>query len=201
MGFEENTHFFNGWKLHTNFYRDYIYSLNWQEFEENSAGIMKTERWDLRASEMAKLIPPDVKAIMDLGCGSGFLRKYLDSSVKYYGVDYCKRDEETIVCDLNTEEIPAIKVDAYYMAGLLPYIVDIPKFLSKLEECKYIVISQCGYERYIRLDGKIDSAPSTSFISTADLVNLMAHKGFYLREMNWMPFVNDDTYFLFQKMK
>ena len=44
MGFEENTHFFNGWKLHTNFYRDYIYSLNWQEFEENSAGIMKTER-------------------------------------------------------------------------------------------------------------------------------------------------------------
>lgn len=34
-------------------------------------------------------------------------------------IGYCERNKETIICDINKEKLPDIKVDLYYMAGLL----------------------------------------------------------------------------------
>ena len=45
-------------------------------------------------------------------------------------IDYCERNKETIICDINKEKLPDIKVDLYYMAGIIDYVTDIPILLS-----------------------------------------------------------------------
>ncbi|MCC2119090.1 RRP8 family class I SAM-dependent methyltransferase [Waltera acetigignens] len=190
-GLIENIHFFNGWKLDSNFYHEVYADKGWQEFEQSDTNALKRQRqgWKDRARAMSQLIPEDVKVLMDIGCGEELLKEFLCKDIKYYGLDYCERNKETIICDINKEKLPDIKVDLYYMAGIIDYVTDIPNFIKQLSRAKYVVMSKTRNERFIRLDDKVmDSGYMNYGISSyycSNLITDMFEIGFVCRKMQW----------------
>lgn len=203
-GLIENIHFFNGWKLDSNFYHEVYADKGWQEFEQSDTNALKRQRqgWKDRARAMSQLIPEDVKVLMDIGCGEELLKEFLCKDIKYYGLDYCERNKETIICDINKEKLPDIKVDLYYMAGIIDYVIDIPNFIKKLSRAKYVVMSKTRNERFIRLDDKVmDSGYMNYGISSyycSNLITDMFEIGFVCRKMQWNYKQRDEYYFLFE---
>lgn len=202
-GLIENIHFFNGWKLDSNFYHEVYADKGWQEFEQSDTNALKRQRqgWKDRARAMSQLIPEDVKVLMDIGCGEELLKEFLCKDIKYYGLDYCERNKETIICDINKEKLPDIKVDLYYMAGIIDY-VDIPNFIKQLSRAKYVVMSKTRNERFIRLDDKVmDSGYMNYGISSyycSNLITDMFEIGFVCRKMQWNYKQRDEYCFLFE---
>lgn len=88
MGFIENEHFFNGWKLHINYYKKIDELISWEDDEKSKQDVFCNTAWEKRAEFMASMIPSDVKSIMDIGCGDKKLKKYLNQDIKYYGLDF-----------------------------------------------------------------------------------------------------------------
>lgn len=203
-GLIENIHFFNGWKLNSNFYHEVYADKGWQEFEQSDTNALKRQRqgWKDRARAMSQLIPEDVKVLMDIGCGEELLKEFLCKDIKYYGLDYCERNKETIICDINKEKLPDIKVDLYYMAGIIDYVIDIPNFIKQLSRAKYVVMSKTRNERFIRLDDKVmDSGYMNYGISSyycSNLITDMFEIGFVCRKMQWNYKQRDEYYFLFE---
>lgn len=203
-GLIENIHFFNGWKLDSNFYHEVYADKGWQEFEQSDTNALKRQRqgWKDRARAMSQLIPEDVKVLMDIGCGEELLKEFLCKDIKYYGLDYCERNKETIICDINKEKLPDIKVDLYYRAGIIDYVIDIPNFIKQLSRAKYVVMSKTRNERFIRLDDKVmDSGYMNYGISSyycSNLITDMFEIGFVCRKMQWNYKQRDEYYFLFE---
>lgn len=203
-GLIENIHFFNGWKLDSNFYHEVYADKGWQEFEQSDTNALKRQRQGRkdRARAMSQLIPEDVKVLMDIGCGEELLKEFLCKDIKYYGLDYCERNKETIICDINKEKLPDIKVDLYYMAGIIDYVIDIPNFIKQLSRAKYVVMSKTRNERFIRLDDKVmDSGYMNYGISSyycSNLITDMFEIGFVCRKMQWNYKQRDEYYFLFE---
>lgn len=203
-GLIENIHFFNGWKLDSNFYHEVYADKGWQEFEQSDTNALKRQRqgWKDRARAMSQLIPEDVKVLMDIGCGEELLKEFLCKDIKYYGLDYCERNKETIICDINKEKLPDIKVDLYYMAGIIDYVIDIPNFIKQLSRAKYVVMSKTRNERFIRPDDKVmDSGYMNYGISSyycSNLITDMFEIGFVCRKMQWNYKQRDEYYFLFE---
>lgn len=203
-GLIENIHFFNGWILDSNFYHEVYADKGWQEFEQSDTNALKRQRqgWKDRARAMSQLIPEDVKVLMDIGCGEELLKEFLCKDIKYYGLDYCERNKETIICDINKEKLPDIKVDLYYMAGIIDYVIDIPNFIKQLSRAKYVVMSKTRNERFIRLDDKVmDSGYMNYGISSyycSNLITDMFEIGFVCRKMQWNYKQRDEYYFLFE---
>lgn len=203
-GLIENIHFFNGWKLDSNFYHEVYADKGWQEFEQSDTNALKRQRqgWKDRARAMSQLIPEDVKVLMDIGCGEELLKEFLCKDIKYYGLDYCERNKETIICDINKEKLPDIKVDLYYMAGIIDYVIDIPNFIKQLSRAKYVVMCKTRNERFIRLDDKVmDSGYmdyGTNSYYCSNLITDMFENGFACRKMQWNYKQRDEYYFLFE---
>ena len=203
-GLIENVHFFNGWKLDSNFYKEVYADKSWREFEKIDADALKKQRtgWKVRAKAMAALIPQSVNSLMDIGCGEGLLREFLRDDIKYYGVDYCKRTERTLVCDINKEKLPDIDVDLYYLGGVIDYVTDIPSFIKQFCRAKYVIMSKTRNERFIRLDDKVmDSGYMNYGIDSyycSDLITDMFKNGFACKIMQWNYRERDEYYFLFE---
>ena len=190
IGLVENVHFFNGWKLNKKFYSLYESNNSWKQFEEiNRLNHDKQMLWEQRAEDMATLIPKDIKSVMDLGCGNERLRKYLKKDVKYYGLDYIKRNEQTIVCDLNEQEIPKINVDVYYMAGLLCYINDIEALFLQMKRAKYLIFDYYDELNYLRMDAQYTKIKTPAlnamenYFTMADLLNCLYKTGFIVEKV------------------
>lgn len=152
---------------------------------------------------MARLIPSDVRSVMDVGCGECLLKHFLPREVKYYGVDYIKRKKDTIVCDINKEKLPQLDVDLYYLAGVIDYIENMPQFIKQLKNARYVILSKVRNERFIRLDDKImdkgymDYGISAYYVS--DLITDMFENEFVCKKMEWNYRERDEYYFLFIK--
>lgn len=207
-GLEENVHFFNGWKLDSNFYHIWYQDKNWQLYEQENGErtLLKHESgWKLRARKMSEMIPEDVKSIMDIGCGAGVLKPYLSAGQKYYGVDYCKRDDKTIICDINKEKLPSIKVDLYYLAGVVDYITNVASFIQQLKTAKYVLMSKTRNERFIRLDDKVlDSGYLNYGIGAYYISNLVSDMyliGFVCEKIVWDYQDRDEYYLLFKNIQ
>ena len=187
-GLTENVHFFNGWKLDPHFYKRYYSDSSWQENEESNSEIISQNWFDERSEIMASLIPEDTRSLMDIGCGVCFLRQHLPEHIKYYGLDYCERENVDFVCDMNNEPLPAVNVDMYYMAGLVYYIDDIERVISQMTGAKYILFDYGGIERYLRLDGVPEDPlvnARNNYASPEEIFNILRKYGFTYEKGYW----------------
>lgn len=190
MGFIENIHFFNAWKLDFRFYKEFYSDGSWQSHEKEDKTLISDSSYNKRSKIMASLIPKDVKSLMDVGCGDAFLKQYIPSDLKYFGLDVCPRKEASFVCDLNKESLPKIEVDMYYMAGLLYYINDLDNLFSQMTNAKYILYDYGGTERYLRLDG-VPNDPlinaRNNFYSQEYIFNTLHKYSFSMEHAYWDP--------------
>lgn len=94
------------------------------------------ESFDKRTAALIELLDNrDFNSILDVGCGMGFAKKHLLSKgiEGYTGLDYKKRNSETLVCDLNNKEFANKNYDLFLIAGCLEYVEDPDWFFSKWE--------------------------------------------------------------------
>ncbi len=139
-------------------------------------GIEYFGDWKWRSKAMRKYISPDCRSILDLGCGEMHIKQFLNPNMKYYGCDYKKRDEDTIVCDLAMGEFPEINVDAIFIAGVLEYLYNWKDVLKKSsEQCRQIVMS------YSTKESAPDRDPIwVTHISESEIIEHLAELGFAL---------------------
>jgi len=202
MGFIENEHFFNGWKLHINYYKKIDELISWEDDEKSKQDVFCNTAWEKRAEFMASMIPSNVKSIMDIGCGDKKLKKYLNQDIKYYGLDFVSRGG-TIVCNINKDPFPDVQVDMYYLAGVIPYVNDIEKLIKNMSKAKYILVSLQVTDQYTRLDGVLCNLPFTAIqkMNNDEIINCMYKNGFVLVNAQYNYFFQNCHYYLFKKMK
>jgi hypothetical protein len=88
--------------------------------------------WSERIERMARFIDRPGK-VADFGCGPMWLERCLRSGNTYVPLDCMRRDERTIVVDLNTDPIPELDAQIAFMSGVLEYIQDLPAIVRQLE--------------------------------------------------------------------
>lgn len=98
----------------------------------SSTGALSADPlWDARAVAAAALVPPG-KRVLDLGCGDMKMEALLPAAIAYLPLDVARRDERTIVVDLNLKRLPQVEADFVLGMGVLEYIFDIPSLLRQL---------------------------------------------------------------------
>jgi hypothetical protein len=88
----------------------------------------ESSSWSDRIAVAAALLD-GVRRVADFGCGSMALERHLVPDSLYLPVDVVRRDERTIIVDLNVDPFPEITADACVGLGLLEYLFDVPSFL------------------------------------------------------------------------
>lgn len=104
-------------------------------------------RWKKRIEVMASYI--DVPGVVaDFGCGMMWLEPFLKKTNTYLPIDYIKRDERTVVVDLNQHPLPPLSASVGFLSGVLEYISDLRGFLNYLQEAKLnkVILSYCTME-------------------------------------------------------
>jgi hypothetical protein len=87
------------------------------------------ETWDERSRLMARSIAA-ASRVVDVGAGAQALRSALPPDCIYVPIDLVPRTPDTIVCDLNHEQPPALSADYLVASGLVEYITDVPRLVS-----------------------------------------------------------------------
>ena len=116
-------------------------SLLWSRKEEFDT------RWKKRIEVMASFI--DIPGpVADLGCGMMWLEPLLKKENTYMPIDYIKRDERTVVVDLNKRPLPPLSASVGFLSGVLEYITDLRGFLEYLQDSnlKKVILSYCTLE-------------------------------------------------------
>lgn len=147
--------------------------------------------WEERSFVMSKFVPQECNSLLDIGCGEMHIRKFLPKGTKYFGCDYKKRDEDTIVCDLAKGEFPTVNVDIVFIAGVFEYLSNWKDVLKKCTTCcKQIIMSYSTIEsakerdsiwvNSIRFQDIVDEAEKNGFklagqdkFNTSDIFNFI----------------------------
>lgn len=140
-----------------------------------------TESWDARAQRAAGLIG-DAVSVMDIGCGMMTLEKHLRPGVTYTPLDVVRRDERTLVIDLNKDAFPPLGADVAVGLGLIEYIYDTPKLLRSIaEKCERAVFSYNSLDDYSDVGERVGHAWVT-YHSLSTLEALFREAGFRIIE-------------------
>lgn len=84
--------------------------------------------------------------IADYGCGKQTLRKLMPPNWKYTPYDYCKRSNDTIICDFDSNRLPESAYDAIFCMGVLEYLERPFDLLQHaINKSTYLIISYNGF--------------------------------------------------------
>lgn len=142
--------------------------------------------WELRVKMMSNYIIGNHRKVCDIGCGEGKLKQYIAVSNEYIGIDYKKRDNVTLVCDLNNGEFPPSNMlnDIVFCSGVFEYLYDLQGFIEYITEfAQTIIFSYCSLDRYSSLSARNARGWVNTF-TTHEIKELFLKKGFYLRGEN-----------------
>jgi hypothetical protein len=105
--------------------------------------------WQYRAYTAAAWIPQN-SIVLDLGCGDMALEKELPSGCTYIPSDIVARDERTIVCNLNKQHLPELKVTHVTVLGVLEHLIYYNHrfFVGELEKLACPIIISYHFDRW-----------------------------------------------------
>jgi hypothetical protein len=108
------------------------------------------ESWDERSRLMARSIPA-ASRVVDVGAGAQALRSVLPPDCIYVPIDVVSRTPDTVVCDLNHDQPPALSADYLVASGLLEYITDVARLIGWMASvAPNIILSYEGADRQSR---------------------------------------------------
>ncbi len=136
--------------------------------------------WKLRIRQMAQWITPG-ESVVDLGCGQSWLKEFLPEDSNYTGVDYMKRDEDTIVCNFNSDPFPVLKGDCAFISGCLEYIEKPEHFINEVsKQYRKCIISYCTLEEFPDLKQR-ENLFWKNNLSKKQLIDLFIENGYTLK--------------------
>lgn len=170
--------------------------ITWPDIENNiDWGIMRH-----RARMIFEWMEPDINSLADYGAGKMHIKDYLSSDIIYYPIDYHRRTEDTIVCDLNKGTYPDISTDVSICCGILEYMCEPERLL--LNVCKktniQIIISYWTLDKFPNIEGRRASA-YISDLTERQIINTMQSGGYGLIKKAPDPVKYDCTVYSFIK--
>ena len=171
-------------------------NIIWSDLEDNI-------NWDLMKPSVelfSKWIDENIKSLVDYGAGQMYLKTFLQRDVKYYPIDYMKRFDETIVCDLNKGNFPDLQADASVLNGVLEFLItaeDLLKHVCK-KTANIIIISYMTADKFPNITGRRTSG-YLSDLTESKIIQLLDDGGFRLAKKESDPLDNTDTIYLFEK--
>jgi hypothetical protein len=124
--------------------------------------------WEGRTEQMATLIPPN-SSVLEFGAGRMVLKKWLPAGCTYTPSDLVDRGEGTVVCDLNSSNLPKFPThDMAVVSGVLEYVNDIPQLAIQLSKsvcsilASYATLERNGSDR--RAMGWVNDFSENEFI-------------------------------------
>lgn len=168
--------------------------INPREWRENE---YFTDNWMDRIKVMFDMLDDDCLTFLDIGCGSGNALKYItDNSihVDYYGLDYIRRSQDTIICDLNNHEFPEERYDTFFCSGAMEYVEDIGWFMHNLNQCnRQFLLSYCTMERTPDIFSRINTCWK-SHVTLLEIIrdaSAMGFKLFTTQKLNYATIIMD----------
>ncbi len=153
------------------------------------------ETWKRRIQVMASYIRGPGR-VADFGCGPMWLKSFLPAGNTYLGIDSFRRDEHTLVLDLNRDSLSRIQADIAFLSGILEYIQEIPRFIENLTALPFrqIITSYCTLENFPDLKHR----QSLNWVSHESLLTLLPH---FLRhcDLAALDDVNKNTILVFSR--
>jgi hypothetical protein len=139
--------------------------------------------WDERARIAAGFIPP-ARCVIDVGCGEMMsLERHLPEGTRYIPVDVARRDDRTVVVDLNFAPLPDLGADYAVALGLLDYLYDVPRILGQIPF--RAVISYSPVDRHEPCD-RAESGWANAY--TVDGLERLFHEaGFQIADLRQCP--------------
>jgi hypothetical protein len=128
--------------------------------------------WELRNKVIASYIDhPGIVA--DFGCGKMTLERHLKPQNIYLPIDFHRRDDRTLVFDVNRDPFPPLSADIAVCSGFLEYVEDVGQFVRGLETCafKLVIISYCTIEHFPNLKNR-KALNWVSHLSIFDILHL-----------------------------
>jgi hypothetical protein len=162
-----------------------------------------TADWDRMRTRVRKLsewIDGSIRSIVDYGAGEMFLKTMLSPETKYYPVDYIRRSEETILCDLNSGNFPDIHTDASVLSGVLEFLTTAESLLRHVcaTTGHRILLTYMTREKFPGSEDRRASAYVNDFTEN-QIIELLDRHGFTLKAKSADPSHDVDTMFLFEK--
>jgi len=142
------------------------------------------ENWEERTEFMAHWIPTET-SVLEFGCGNMALKKYLPDGCQYKPSDIVRRDQETLVIDLNQNSPLSLpQHDVFFLSGVLEYVYDVEQFVKLSSQvCNLLIASYVACETktvstlaYRRSNGWVNDYSKVEFL------NLLQNNGFKLLE-------------------
>jgi hypothetical protein len=162
--------------------------FNWDSRWENDLPVCTG-----RNKRIAELIAPG-SSVLDIGAGKMELKGFL-KGCRYQPVDFIKRCDETIVCDLNgIIYLPSCDVAVF--SGVLEYIKNIPHVLGKLN-AKTIIASYMVFDMNASLENRRFNGWVNDFTED-EIVKLFSFCGFKLEQCETL---GTQVIFQFSSMK
>lgn len=132
--------------------------------------------WEGRTILLSKQIKPN-SIVLEFGAANRFLKKYLPENCTYLHSDLVKRNEETIVIDLNKEILDFPISNYMVFSGVLEYIFDVKliiKHCSKYTD--HLLFSYATFDKFPninnrRYNGWVSDMKEFEFIKLADEIN------------------------------
>lgn len=175
--------------------------ITWLDLEKKA----DWERMRIRIKDIFKWIDEGVRSVIDYGAGEMFLKNLLHTlsarSVQYYPIDYIRRSDETIVCDLNAGKFPSIYADVAVLSGILEFLTTTESLLRHVSATTghKIILSYITIEKFPNLAGRRASAYVNNF-TEQKIIDLLTQNGFTLKAIHSDPSHDINTLFLFEKV-
>jgi hypothetical protein len=103
--------------------------------------------WKKRAAAAARWMLP-ATTILDIGCGDMTLERLLPPGCRYIPSDVVKRDDRTVVCDLNKDQLPPMFVTYAVVLGVMEHLVNPYNCIKELEKLACPVIISYHFDRW-----------------------------------------------------
>lgn len=171
-------------------------NIVWSDLEDNI-------NWSLMRPSVelfSQWINENIKSVIDYGAGQMYLKDFIRPEVKYYPIDYMKRFDETIVCDLNTGHFPDLRTDAAVFNGVLEFLTTAKELINHAcnRTAYMMIISYMTADKFPNINARRASG-YVSDLTEAQILQLLGENGFRLTKKKSDPLDSTDTIYLFEK--
>jgi len=170
--------------------------ITWRDLDKTA----DWERMKARVKQLSEWIDENVRSVVDYGAGEMYLKNLLPQEVKYFPIDYIRRSDETIICDLNSGIFPDISADVTILGGLLEFISTAESLICHvcINTKHKILASYMTTDNFPDIKGRRMSAYVNDF-SEQQLVDMFARNHFVLKVRQPSHAHAIDTLFLFER--
>lgn len=149
---------------------------------------------------LSQWLDKDDRFVADYGAGQMYLKTFLRQGVTYYPIDYLKRFEETIVCDLNTDFFPDLEVDATVLNGVLEFLTTAEELLAHAcrKSRRKVILSYMTVDHFPNREARRTSG-YVSDLSEQKIIQIVKENGFHLVRQEPDPLDSTDTIYLFAR--